>query len=465
MNENSPIFINNCINMITSTGKDNSFYDRQNERISNKNINIINEQELLNQMYLTNPDDEIQREEIYEKIKSFYSEKSILNYPDFDQVINNIFYMMMVGSNSSIIFGLKCFFAIYCQNTYSFEYKFAESIIVSIIDHLSSDDQLIIQYTLQIIAKISGLSKKFAKLVYKHIKIYNLAQIIQHEAFSDDVKDKALSILSNYCLKFCTIPVELIDIVCQIAIFIFQNSQIGNLHQSIIYSCSLIAEKVSNFPDFFLKYSLFQPLNEILIRAHSAHTRSYILKIAHNLYKNPMNLDKIDINIVYGLMKHSIAAIQIAAIQCISEVIRSNKEIADTLIKKDIFSIISSILEIGSHKSKLCCIELLFLLYQTNPVEMTQTFIKNGYIETLIYMIQVTSGTSKSLKIILMTLTEINRTMIRIGKGKDFEEIFENAGAPDQLFELIDLDNDDDNNVEYNNVSNLIKTLLSEIES
>lgn len=471
MTENSPYLVNSFNDTSMITVKDDLFIDRQNERTFNIPKNIIREDEMLNQMMLTDPDDENQREEILNTINNFYSKKSIQNYSDIKEIKSFLFQKIALKeSPSHITYGMKCFIAIFCQKTLLYDTDYAYTFLVYILDYLKSDDLTIVQYTLQIMAKISGVSKELANLVYNRVKddIDYFTQIIKDDNFDENtkekafsIKEKALCILGHFCFSLEPIDENLINIICDLSNMLFQIPQFERLIQQIIYCCALIAKKVENFADFFREYSLFPFFNQILDQTQSVHIKYHIIVIAQCLYKTSTNYDEIDLNTIFGLMNHPISIIQSASIQCISNVIQAknaiqaNSEILEILVKMDIFQVIKFIFENGSQKAKLKAIKLISILFQSEPDRMTQTFIEYGYVFYLMNNLQATPENSKSLKLVLNILIEMNRIMNNSGKGDEFVEIIKDSGASDQLFDIVDFGN---------KASNLAEVLLSETD-
>lgn len=460
MKENSPYLINSINEISKIVSKDDLFFDRQNERAFNAPNIAINEEELISQMFSTDPDDLEKSEYICHQIKIFYSKNSILNYSDLNEIRNFFNQILHEESPSYIKYGMKCFIAIFCQDTYEFDKDYALSSLVIIKEHLFNiDDQTIVQYALHIAARISGTSIELARRAYKAIGVKYLDQIIKDEDINIDIKEKALHILGHYCVSQRPIPEELIEFVCELASELFQLPEIGKLHQLVIYCCKWIAKKAKNFSDFFQKYSLFQSLNEILVQSRSVQTQYFILRIFLYFYRNYTDYDIIDTDTIFELMNHPNSTIQSAAISCISEIVRSNAEVVDSLIKMDIFEKMNDILENGSHKAKLKCIELLLLLFQTGPDEMTQMFIERDYVTKMMNIIQDSSENNrddyKSLENLFEILIEMNRILRNSGNGEAFDDLIRNSGGCDHLFDLVENNND---------ISNLVEVFLSETD-
>lgn len=465
MKENSPYLINTYQNSSMMADKDDLFFQRQKERTFHS-INRISEDELLNQMMSIDPDDELQKENVIKQINDFYKTKSIQNYHDIKKVRDFLLNMMYRESPPHKKYGLRCFIEIFCQKTFIFEYYFAETFLVVLKDNFISDDLTVILYTLQIAAKIASVSKKIARLAHKHITPNYLVEIIKNDDFDESIaekviciKEKALCILGYYCFSLITIDEQFIDMICDLAITLFQNPKSEKLYQPIIYCCALIARKVDGFQLYYRKYSLFQIFNQMLYQTDSFHTQQLILKIAKYLYRYTkdsilISKDEIDLNAIFKLMNHPSSIIQPYAVKCISEVVQSSQEVLESLIKMGLFQNIASIFENGSHFAKIKTIKLLSLLLQIDPEKMTQTFIENDYVNFLMNLIETTFDNIKSLSILLTILIEMNKIMKNRGNGDEFEKIIKSCRSCEQLIELVDCSND---------ASDLAELLASEI--
>ncbi|OHS96704.1 hypothetical protein TRFO_37113 [Tritrichomonas foetus] len=253
MNENALDLVNSFDNFFKNTDRNDYFSERRTDRVVRTVVNQQNENELLNAMISANLSDENFTEIICQRLHSFYSKNSIVNYIAINDIIKHIITLILGGDQPSVRYGLKCFIAIFCQPTYPFD-KFshiAETMLVEVKELIRSSDQIIIQYTLHIMASISSSSKSLACLIAKHVDLHLLANISSNTDICEDARMKALCILGNLCFSITLTP-PFVELICGIAAQILPSAQSEKLIQATLYCCAIIVKRssVSQHPQF-----------------------------------------------------------------------------------------------------------------------------------------------------------------------------------------------------------------------
>lgn len=356
---------------------------------------------------------------LLKQLKTFFAKYSIDKYQGKDLYIETLLEFINSTSEKHVIFGLQCFYTVFCQNNFSPSIEFAMNIIENIKPLLFAQCTEIIKLALGIIVSFSASSKSHSRIISMSIDPTTLCMMILDD-FDYAIKYLLLFLLGNFCSSI-EITSEFVNNVFNTVDYLISDVNCTpKLMVNCIWCITEVIRRYKFWFKFFEQYQLDVKINNIFSKVCCCLENSEFVSIIYNILRliDESFKSKIfcfDLERVLSLtICHHVPQIQIAALICIHEYILWNTSELQTLLDLGLINNVFNCFENSSFQGKIKCIDILADICGYLELERIVEMINAKMISYLLEILQIVPEKPifRILEILITILTNFSSSQV-----------------------------------------------------
>jgi hypothetical protein len=367
-------------------------------------------------------------------LKAYFAQYSIHEYPNKEDILQQIYTWIESAEVSQNKLGLACFIAILCQCRSAFSAEFSKIVMEKITPLFQSSDSELFLMCLHIAVHISGTTLEQTRLVQSIVPMTTLVDFIVQPQISPTIIHKGLYLFGNYCRASDTISHELADFMCQVICHILDT--FGNIYEMVresVWLCSTLIQHHRRWPEPVSRFNLVARFNEMLTTMGTP-VRCCLLPLFAEMSASSSILETLQLDVIVEFVGSETARIDMHAVACLRQCVENHPDSVNRLMSMGLIENLVKCVKNGSCDGKIQVIGFLTELAMANNFPLLEIVTNFSLLDEMVDYVPNISERSA------LTVLRLVRRCVDIasasGKIEALAEYFESRDLRIQLEDI-----------------------------